>query len=442
MNNHYSGGKDSVAAPNVQEHDQWEGEQHLQMYLNNVPADISSQYYKYQPTYASLQDVIESRRQSQVGPLPPEFSEDSDRMSSASSVAPDQPTSVFKGTVQGEQATDADGNDVSTVYPDPSRLQRHSASADCLEQVVPSSSAQSREDALRDVDDLSEDEYHAPTPAIGYVNGVDEQLPPIPPEPVLLPTPHAEVPANEPPKLVLDGPHLPMKHHVRARTFPLRTRPMATQIAEAVAHGHVHVHHKHVRGLPHSHIHVHSMQEPDLEPRTKHTAPRFKGFGSLPPPNPSARPLHLQPHPGRVRPLPPADPRSHFAPNPGPLALPLPRRTSSPPAPVDPVKDAFYHELKSKLWKLAQELELRQPQRVTIPEDAELPSPDPEYDDDFDYADGFDECDEADDECYPGEQCESIIRMSVRRRSSEGKGRKAARERAENARMKWFGGPD
>jgi hypothetical protein len=108
---------------------------------------------------------------------------------------------------------------------------------------------------------------------------------------------------------------------------------------------------------------------------------------------------------------------------------------------VDPVKDAFYHELKSKLWKLAQELELRQPQRVTIPEDADLPSPDPEYEDDF-YEDDFDECDDEDDECCPAEHSENILKIAVRRRSSEGRGRKAARERAENARMKWFGGPD
>jgi len=113
---------------------------------------------------------------------------------------------------------------------------------------------------------------------------------------------------------------------------------------------------------------------------------------------------------------------------------------------VDPAQDAFYHELKSKLWKLAQELELRQPQRVIIPEGVERPSPEiptPEndYDDYYEYDDDSED-DEEDIEVFENGMPGSRLQFSCVRRPSEGRGRTAARNRAEKARLKWLRGPD
>ncbi|KAF2477339.1 uncharacterized protein BDR25DRAFT_309595 [Lindgomyces ingoldianus] len=261
----------------------------------------------------------------------------------------------------------------------------------------------------------------------------EEPYPQIPPEPSLQPVQRDGAFPDDPSTLHLDSAtaDLPLKHHTRARTYPLRIRPVSTHIIDATTH-----------------LQSQSQEQANIiTPPCNSIQPRGSTLQVDQP-----RPLHLQPHPGRARPLPPTRPRPHFAPNPAPIAVPLPRRSSNPRPPVSAETDAFYKSLKSKLWKLAQELEARgDASRVSIKND-EIPSPDSDIEDMWDQEDDDVPWDDeaVDEQSLHGSDIDAVLdslkrrssSMGIVRRLSEGRGRRAARERAERARCNWQRGPD
>ncbi|ORY05287.1 hypothetical protein BCR34DRAFT_48060 [Clohesyomyces aquaticus] len=430
-------------------------------HLPDAPSDIALNYYKYQ-TYAKLEDVLGARNPDEAGvarhdshhfPEREAYSIEVLQVETPSSSNEEDENDAFEMKFRrsglGRQLDASEnGSETGGEHPDSpelapnDRLRSHGISgrpaslvtAAVAKAIDDMSASESSDVDLSDINDQRRTRT---------MFRRKESYPEIPPEPYLQPVQRNENFPEDPSTLHLDNPNteLPFKHHMRARTFPLRMRPIPSHGSDA---------------HPQSHSQEQSkvlIPPPDT---LRSGAPTLQV-----PQQHLARPLHMQPHPGRARPLPPTHPRPHFAPNPAPIAVPLPRRPSNPPPPVSPATDTFYRELKSKLWKLAQELEARgDANRVSFKED-EIPSPDTPIDDVWDKDDDVPWDDEVvvneeehenaiDEESFHGIGVESLVDalkrrgsgIGIGRRMSEGRGRRAARERAERARAAWLRGPD
>lgn len=456
----------------------------IKTHLPNLPSDLALNQYKF-PTYAKLEDVLGPGAAAVPNPYCHHNRHDSHHPSNPDNRQPDHTVGVLQ-VVQASGDGNGDDDDSDFEMPfkrvgldhgnpvkecgslhdeedhDASMLHRSSPQTTDvpsyptsiitpkIKHVLDNFSARLSDGEGSDAD--GENEYAEQSNKPHQVHEVQQTEP----FPQLQPqqSPPPPRPHEEPiPQTALDH---NIRRHARARTYPLRLHAFPTHNKNPPQ--------DQSAGLlqpapPRSDT---SMQNAHISPH--HLAPRFTGFAHLPPQTsePLDRrpliPLHLQPHPGHPRPLPPSypQPHPHFVPNPAPLPLPLPRRPSNPPPTIDPTQDKFYHELKSKLWKLAQELENLQPGRVE--RSTSPPTPDfdevneeaiePEGSDDDELYDNYD--DEGGANSLHGSDVEDIVDWvkrkevleGLQRWRSEGKGRKAARERAERVHASWLKQPD